>query len=62
MYSILKGFHRSSIEINIRDNCINGGVAAPPLSFFFLKRSLFIYFLINLYFFIKMNTCRYLID
>jgi hypothetical protein len=36
------------------------GVAQPPLlPFFFLKKiSLFIYFLINLYFFIKMDTWR----
>jgi hypothetical protein len=31
--------------------------------FFFLKKiSLFIYFLINLYFFIKIDTCHHLID
>jgi hypothetical protein len=43
------------------------GVAAQPfqlsfffLNFFFLKKiSIFIYFLINLYFFITMDTCRW---
>jgi hypothetical protein len=30
-------------------------------NFFFKKISLFIYFLINLYFFIKIDTCRHLI-
>jgi hypothetical protein len=42
------------------------GVAGPPLQlfffeFFYKKISIFIYFLINLYFFITVDTCRHLI-
>jgi len=59
LYSTIFFFLRREIPTRGTGNCF---LFLFFFFFFFLKKiSIFIYFLINLYFFIKMDTCHHLI-